>query len=88
MGCPDHIVNIAPDIYLIPDNRTRDERIKGKLTGFRVGKLHAHRKMLIKSNAFVKWGGYAEAAGYPPSDLTTPLIKLDGGGVKRVRVEV
>ena len=80
----DHVVNIAPDIYLLPDPRTHID----KETGFRVGKLQAHRKMLIKSNAFLKWGGYAEAGGFPPSDLTTPLIKLDGGGQKRIRVEV
>ncbi len=80
----DHVVNVAPDIYLIPDPRTHED----KKTGFRVGKLQAHKKMLIKSNAFLKWGGYAEFGGYPPSDLTAPLIKLDGGGKKRVRVEV
>ena len=84
----DHVVSVAPDVYLLPDNRTRDEYIKGEKTGFRVGRLKAHRKMLVKCNAFVKWGGYAEAGGFPPSDLSVPLIKLDGGGSKRVRVEV
>ena len=84
----DHVVSVAPDVYLLPDNRTRDEYIKGVKTGFKVGKLKAHRKMLVKCNAFVKWGGYAEAGGFPPSDLAVPLIKLDGGGAKRVRVEV
>lgn len=79
----DHVVNVAPDIYLLPDNRTHID----KDTGFKVGKLKAHRKILIKSNAFLKWGGYAEAGGFPPSDLTTPLIILDGTGKKRVRVE-
>ncbi len=80
----DHVVNVSPDIYLLPDPRTRIE----KETGFRIGKLQAHRKMLVKSNAFLKWGGYAEAGGFPPSDLTAPLIILDGQGKKRVRVEV
>jgi hypothetical protein len=80
----DHVVNIAPDIFLMPDNRTHIDT----KTGFKVGKLQAHRKMLIKSNAFLKWGGYAESGGFPPSDLTTPLIILDGQGKKRVRVEV
>ncbi len=80
----DHVVNVSPDIYLLPDNRTHID----KETGFKVGKLQAHRKMLIKSNAFLRWGGYAEAGGFPPSDLTTPLIILDGKGKKRVRVEV
>ena len=80
----DHVVNVAPDIYLIPDNRTHID----KETGFKVGKVKAHRKMLIKSNALLKWGGYAESLGYPPSDLACPLIILDGKGKKRVRVEV
>ena len=80
----DHVVNVSPDIYLLPDNRTHIE----KDTGFRVGKLQAHRKMLIKSNAFLKWGGYAEAGGFPPSDLSCPLIILSGTGKKRVLVEV
>ncbi len=80
----DHVVNVGPDVYLLPDNRTHID----KETGFRVGKLRAHRKMLIKSNAFLMWGGYAEAGGFPPSDLTCPLITLDGKGKKRVRVEV
>ena len=80
----DHVVSVAPDIYLQHDNRTHID----KETGFKKGKLRAHRKMLIKSNAFLKWGGYAEAGGFPPSDLTCPLIILDGKGKKRVRVEV
>ena len=79
----DHVVNVAPDIYLMPDNRTHED----KDTGFQVGKLTAVRKMLVKSNAFLKWGGYSESLGFPPSDLTTPIITLDGG-IKRVRVEV
>lgn len=79
----DHVVNVAPDIYLIPDNRTHID----KDTGFRVGKLQAHRKMLVKSNALLRWGGYAERGGYPPSDLSAPIIMLDGQGKKRVRVE-
>ncbi len=80
----DHVVNVSPDIYLYPDPRTHIE----KETGFRVGKLRAHRKMLIKSNAFLRWGGYAEAGGFPPSDLSTVIITLDGSGKKRVTVEV
>tara|TARA_Y100000310_G_scaffold23392_1_gene22368 strand:- start:628 stop:1461 length:834 start_codon:yes stop_codon:yes gene_type:complete len=80
----DHVVNVSPDIYLLPDNRTHID----KETGRKKGKLKAHRKMEVKSNAFLKWGGYAEAGGFPPSDLTTPLIILDGKGKPRVRVEV
>lgn len=72
----DHVVNVAPDVYLIPDNRTKTETVKGKETGFTVGKVREHRKMLVKSNAYLKWGGYSEAGGFPPTDLTTPVIKL------------
>ena len=85
----DHVVNVAPDIYLIPDPRTRAEKDdNGKETGFTVGRVQAHRKMLIKTNAYLKWGGYAEMGGFPPSDLATPLVKLAGIGKPRIRVEV
>jgi len=85
----DHVVNVAPDIYLLPDERAYPEvDEEGEETGFKVGKMVAHRKMLIKSNAYLKWGGYAEQLGFPPSDLTCPIIKLDGSDKKRVRVEV
>ncbi len=67
----DHVVNVAPDIDFIPDNRGM---IDSK--GFLSGKITAHRKMLIKTNAYLRWGGYAETGGFPPSDLTTPLIQL------------
>lgn len=73
----DHVVNVAPDVYLLPDPRTRMEKdSKGKETGFRIGRVRAHRKMLIKTNAYLKWGGYAEFGGFPPTDMATPLIKL------------
>ena len=67
----DHVVNIAPDVDFIPDNRgtVGDD-------GFLSGRITAHRKMLIKTNAYLRWGGYAEMGGFPPSDLTTPLIQL------------
>lgn len=88
----DHVVNVAPDVYLLPDPRTYVEKIvedgKTIATGFRVGRVTAHRKMLIKSNAYLKWGGYAEMGGFPPSDLTTPIIKLLGKDKKKVKVEV
>ncbi len=80
----DHVVNVAPDIYLVPDRRgTMDSD-----SGFITGRLKAVRKMLVKSNSFVKWGGYSEQGGFPPSDLTTPVIKLAGTGEPRVSVEV
>lgn len=67
----DHVVNIAPDIYLLPDNRgTVDDN------GFLSGRVTAKRKMLVKTNAFLRWGGYAETGGFPPSDLSTPIINL------------
>jgi len=67
----DHVVNVAPDVYLMPDNRGTI----GK-DGFLSGKVTAHREMLVKTNAYLKWGGYAESGGFPPSDLETPVINL------------
>ncbi|MBA7568411.1 hypothetical protein ES708_10132 [subsurface metagenome] len=73
----DHVVNVAPDVYLLPDPRTHNEKDEdGNETGFRVGRVHAHRKMLIKTNAYLKWGGYSEFGGFPPTDMATPLIRL------------
>ena len=68
----DHVVNVAPDVDFIPDNRGTID----KETGFLSGAISAHRKILIKTNAFLKWGGYSESLGFPPSDLATPLIYL------------
>ncbi|KKN21726.1 hypothetical protein LCGC14_0922660 [marine sediment metagenome] len=85
----DHVVNAAPDVYLLPDPRTRAEKDKkGDETGFTIGKLAEHRKMLVKTNAYLKWGGYAELGGFPPSDLTTPLIKFSPKDKPQIRVEV
>lgn len=67
----DHVVNVAPDIDFVPDSRGT----LGK-DGFVSGKITAHRKILIKTNAYLKWGGYAEMGGFPPSDLSTPLVQL------------
>lgn len=67
----DHIVNVAPTVYLMPDNRGMVDK-----DGFLSGRVRAKREMLIKTNAYVKWGGYAELGGFPPSDLATPLIQL------------
>jgi len=73
----DHVVNVAPDVYLLPDPRTRTEKdAKGEETGFRIGRVTAHRKMLVKTNAYLKWGGYSEFGGFPPTDMATPLIRL------------
>jgi len=85
----DHVVNVAPDVYLLPDNRTRDELDSdGNKTGFSIGKVVAHRKMLIKTNAYLKFGGYSEMGGFPPVDLEPVVIKLSGQGKPNVRVEV
>ena len=78
----DHVVNIAPDVYLSADPRTHEK------DGFRVGKVRAKRKMLVKSGAFLKWGGYSEMGGFPPVDLEMPIITLYGEGKPRVKVEV
>lgn len=80
----DHTVNIAPDVYLIPENKTHLD----KETGFTMGKVRAVRKMLVKSGAFLKWGGYGESKGYSPVDLEPVIIKLQGTGKPRVKVEV
>ncbi len=66
----DHVVNVAPNIYLMPDNRGIEK------DGFLTGKVTAHRSMLVKTNAYLKWGGYAESGGFPPSDIATPIISL------------
>jgi len=67
----DHVVNVSPEVYLMPDNRGTIDK-----NGFLSGKVTAKRKMLVKTNAFLKWGGYAETGGFPPSDLATPVINL------------
>jgi hypothetical protein len=80
----DHVVNVAPDIYLIPDKRTHYDSNKK----FNIGKIHAHRKMLVKTNAFILFGDYSESLGYPPVDLVTPMITFMGEGKPRVKVTV
>ena len=67
----DHVVNVAPDVDFVPDNRGMIDK-----NGFLSGKITGHRKIILKTNAYLKWGGYAEQGGFPPSDLTTPLIQL------------
>lgn len=80
----DHTVNVAPDVYLVPDNRNHQD----KDSGFITGSITAKRKMLIKSNAYMKWGGYGEIGGFSPVDLETPEIILSGERKTRVRVLV
>lgn len=85
----DHVVDAGPVIYLLPDPRTRRQKDEaGNETGFTVGRVQAHRKMLVKTNAYIKWGGYAEMGGFPPSDLACPIVKLNGEGKPNIKVEV
>ncbi len=77
----DHVSNAGPVVYLMPDNRTSEDTE----TGFRTGKIRAVRKLLVKSNAYVKWGGYAEIGGFSPSDLTTPIIYMYGTDKPMIR---
>ena len=81
----DHVANAAPVNYMMPNNNTA--RVKQD-TGFEQGTVVCHRKMLIKSNSYLKWGGYGEAGGYSPNDLEAPIIKLAGEGKPRVKVEI
>ncbi len=80
----DHVVNVANTVYLMPDERA----FADKKTGFKTGKITAHTKKLVKTNAFLMWGDYAEMGGFPPTSLETPYVKLVGVGKKKsVRVE-
>lgn len=76
----DHVANATPVTYLMPDPRV-SENDDGHLTGT----IRAVRKILVKSNSYVKWGGYSEIGGFSPSDLTTPIIYLLGQGKPEVR---
>lgn len=85
----DHEVNIGPSIYLYPDNRTFHEKDDdGNETGFEYGNFIAKRRMPIKTNAYLKWGGYSEERGYAPTDLTTPIVRFKGTGKPGVSVIV
>ncbi len=77
----DHVVNVAPDVYLLPDNRGIIDK-----NGWLTGKVVAHKKMLIKANAYLKWGGYSESGGFPPTDLD--MVKITLFGAKRHKVSV
>lgn len=80
----DHVVNAANAVYLMPDERAY---LDAK-TGFKMGKVTAHTKKLLKSNSFLMWGGYAEIGGFPPTSLETPFVRLSGSGEKKiVRIE-
>lgn len=67
----DHEGNVAPSVRFEADNRgTEIEH------GFLTGVVREKRIMLVKTSAFIKFGGYAETGGFSPSDLSTPIINL------------
>jgi hypothetical protein len=69
-------------VYLIPDPRTHlDEK-----SGFSMGHVEAKRKLLVKTNAYTKWGGYSEMGGFSPTDLFTPVVQFSGKGMPEVHV--
>jgi hypothetical protein len=35
---------------------------------------------MVKSNAYIKYGGYGEMKGFSPTDLLSPIIILSGHG--------
>ena len=74
----DHSVNVQKMVYLLPDARSTDG----------VGRVTAHTKVLVKTNAFCKWGGYGERGGFAPPDLSTPYAILKGEGKKGIEVRV
>ena len=80
----DHVVNVAPDVSLEPDMRRSPQKVredgehKGELTGFITGKVRARRKMLVKTNAYFKWGGYGRRLGFGPVDMVSPTILFSG----------
>ncbi len=71
-----------PVIYLIPDDRTYE--VPGKR--WKRGKYKAMRKLIVKSNAYLKWSDYARSGGFSPVDLLSPHIIFSGEGKPLVRV--
>lgn len=60
----DHTQNIARDNYL-------------SVEGWQTPRIKARRKMLISAGSFRGYAGYPFKAGYQPSDLGTPRIRID-----------
>ena len=65
----------APEPYLIADPRAFSDP---RYPMCRIGRAVAHRKILVKTNAYLKWGGWAEMKGFGPVDLETPIIQFAG----------
>ena len=72
----DHEVMTFPLVFLQPA-----ERQCKVVDGHKTGLMVATSASLVKSNAYLKWNGYARSGGFPPVDLVTPTIWL-GGEVK------
>jgi hypothetical protein len=69
----DHDAALLPYEVLAPDPRgTKTE------AGWTHGKVKAHRTLLVKCSAFLKWGGYARGKGFAPSTLIPPTVLLGG----------
>ncbi len=66
----DHDVNVSGIVSLHPDNRGN----KDSETGFTTGKVIHQKIKTIKTNAYIKWAGYAETGGFAPVDLSTPIV--------------
>ena len=70
----DHLSNGAPIVSLSSDIREHTD----PETGYMSSSVKATRAIVVKSAAFLKWGGYGEFKGFPPVDLMTPIIILSG----------
>jgi len=80
----DHTVSAWPEVSLESDPRSHiDPR-----TGFRVGCVREKLKKLVKTNAYIKWGGYGEMRGFAPTSLEAPIARLSGEGKPNIRIEV
>ena len=60
----DHTQNLARDNYLTTPDWESD-------------KVKVHRKLLVATGGFLGYSGYPMRAGYQPSDLGTPRIRID-----------
>jgi hypothetical protein len=69
----DHDAALLPYEVLSPD--PRGTKVEG---GWTSGKVKAHRTLLVKCSAFLKWGGYARSKGFAPSTLISPTVLLGG----------
>lgn len=73
MMAHDHDANIAPAEMLEPDTYHSHQD-----NGWTKGSVQAHRTLLVKCSAFLKWGGYARKRGFAPSTLIAPTVLLGG----------